>query len=217
MPRDWEQKVTELSNVGILTHLAMRLDTVDQDRLRVQLLAQRKRIYEDELSIQAERAGCGARRARLGNNASLTLLSEASERDAESIIATYNYDLTIAIQAIRTEVPRANRFTYAKRLREWEMARNRWKLPQIAEYTEASARTQAQKDFISFNDAQGEAKLIPEEAAEPVCQGIIRRGWMPMATAMGFTVPVHVNCPHIWQTRYKRLSKSECGELWLGQ
>lgn len=217
MPRDVAQEVQSLSNIGRMVHLAARFDQVDEQRIQAELLTQRKRAYEDELSIQAERAGCGPRRARLGNNASLTALSEASKRDAASITNTYNYDLAVAIQAIRTEVPRANRFTYAKRLRDWEAARNRWKIPQIAQWTEASARTMAQRDFVAFNDARGEARLIPESAKEPICQGIIRRGWMPMATAMQFQVPVHINCPHIWQTRYRRLNRSECNDLWMGQ
>jgi hypothetical protein len=217
MPRNWQARVDSLSNVGKLVHLAARFDSVDEARIQGELLRMRRRVYEDELKIQARRAGCGDRMARLENNASLTRLADDSARDAASIVNTYNYDLAVAIEAIRTETPTANRHVYASRLATWESRRNQWKARDIALMTEGTARRQAQQDFARLNGMEGTARLEPRTAKEPICEGWIRRGNVPLRVALNNPPPYHNGCPHFWQVNYERLPAGECFDIWLGQ
>jgi len=218
MPRDWQAAVDGLSNVQKLVHLAARNDVVDEERYRADLLRVRRRAYEDELTIQAARVGCPGRRGRLGNNASLSALAEASEQDAASIVATYNYDLAGQLRTIGQDTRTANRTTYAKRLGDWDTKRAGWKSEQIVQYAESAARSQAQQDFYRFNTAiMGTAIMQPVAAQCPVCQGWVARGEVPLRVAEHNPPPYHPNCPHSWQTRPERVQEAECPLLWLGE
>jgi len=217
MARNWRIKVDDLSDVGRLVHLLFRQDDYDVDRVRGELLRDRRRYYEAELTMQAERIGCRGKVGRLSNGPILSELNDLSQRDATSIINTYNADLANAIAYIRAETPTANRYVYAKRLGEWEAKRASWKDAQIQQYTENSARTKAQQDFRQYNNAYGSAELLPKRAVCQVCQGWIDRGLVPLNIAMNHPPPYHVNCPHGWEITYERISPGECQELWMGQ
>ncbi len=220
MPRrDWQSLVDSdaFSNVMRLIHLAMRMDFLDERRLRSELTRIRRGFYEQELAIQARRVGCGEQYALLQNGQILNNLHEASTADAESIINTYNYDLAKAIQKIRAQVPTANRHVYASRLAQWEEERMQWKAPQVELYTEMSARAQAQQDFWSHNRIQGYAELEPKTAVCPVCIGWVQRGRVPIEVAMNNPGPWHPWCPHIWRTFPEQLHEDECALLWLGE
>lgn len=216
--RDWQSLVDQMTRVQKLVHLAMRYDQVDQERIRGDLLRVRRLAYEDELNIQAANVGCPQRKARLQNGPILSALNGMSERDAKSIVNTYNYDLAIAIRYIAAEVPRANRYTYAARLREWDAKRSQWKTPQIAQFTELTARSLAQADFYKYNGSlMGIARLEPRSAKCPICQGWITRGSVPVRIAINNPAPYHPNCPHLWDITPKRVAKSECPLLWMGE
>lgn len=217
MPRDWRAEVDELSDVQRLVHLAMRYDPTDEERIYSELLRTRRQAYESELTMQAARVGCAGRRGALGNNPSLKALSDASKQDAQSIANTYNYDLAKAIKRIGEEVPTANRHVYASRLSAWDKERAGWKREDIAQYTESSARAQAQQDFYSFNAIHGVAVLVPTSAVCPVCQGWIKRGEVPLREAQNHPPPYHVKCPHYWQTIPNQVAKEECPLLWMGE
>lgn len=215
--RNWQGRVDDLPNVGKLVHLAMRMTDADVDRIKGELTKQRRRVYEDELTIQAARVGCPGRRGRLTAGPSLTELSDLSQRDAQSIVSTYNYDLSLAIEHIRAETPSANRHVYARRLAEWEQKRAQWKRAQISEYTEGTARALAQQDFHRFNNMVGYANLKPVEAVCPVCQGWVQRGDVPLHEAQNHPPPYHVGCPHLWVTYPDQMPQSECPMLWMGE
>lgn len=217
MARNWQAMVDDLSDVGRLVHLAMRQDAYDVDRIRGELLRQRRRYYEAELTAQAQRIGCRGQVGRLGNGAILSELNDLSQRDAASIVNTYNYDLAVAIRYIRAEVPTANRYVYAKRLGEWEQKRASWKNEQIAQYTEGSARAKAQQDFYQNNHAFGVATLQPTQAVCPICQGWVARGEVPLNVAQNNPPPYHPNCPHGWSVSYEKIPPDQCRYLWVGQ
>ena len=198
-----------------LIHLAMRQDKFDTDRIRSELLKVSRKAYEQELTMQAERAGCTGQ-GRLGNNPALTELSDRAKTDAESIVNTYNYDLAAAITQIKKDAPRANRNTYVKRLASWEKKRNTWKAEQVAQWTEGVARVKAQQDFYKFNNLDGVAYLLPKEAAEEICQGWINRGRVPLREMLNNPPPYHQNCPHYVVTEPEQIEQGECDQIWLG-
>jgi len=194
----------------------MRYDDFDAEAFRGTLLRAARAAYNDELEIQAQRKGC-SRSARLGNGPILSELNDRAEWAAQSIVNTYNYDLAIAIQHIRSEVPTANRYVYAKRLETWNAARAQWKNPQIALDAEVWARAKAQQDFAQHNGDQGSARLEPATAVCPICQGWIERGVVPLRVAMNHPPPYHVNCPHLWDVDPDKVPREECGLLWMGE
>jgi len=214
--RNPSDPISQMTRVQILVHLAMRWTLDDEERIRSELLRQRRAFYEAELTAQAARVGCPGKRALLREGPELKALNEASRADAESIVNTYNYDLARAILDIAEAEPRANRWVYAKRLQKWESERAAWKNEQIAHHTELSARAAALHDFYQYNRMRGMAVLRPEEAVCPVCQGWIERGETPLEVATANPPPYHVNCPHFWETDPERVSKTECAELWVG-
>jgi len=213
--KDWQGRVDDLSKVGKLVHLAARMDSVDLESIRAELLVLRVAAYEDEISIQAGRVGCGKAGA-LTNGSIISLLNDECIQDAQSIVATFNYDLAREIEAIRDETPRANRRTYASRLRDWNTERATKKNPQIAQYTEGTARAQAQADFYAFNDNLGVAVLEPTDAVCPVCQGWIERGEVPISVATEDPPPYHVGCPHYFEIYADKVAKEDCLDLWVG-
>jgi len=216
MPRNWQAMVEEMSDVMKLVHLAMRQDTYDEDRIRGELLRERRRYYEAELTAQAQRIGCRGQVGRLSSGAVLSELNDISQRDATSIVNTYNVDLAAAIRYIRAEVPTANRYVYAKRLGEWEQKRAGWKNDQIAQYTENSARAKAQQDFYQNNTSFGSAELLPRRAVCPVCVGWVSRGVVPLNVSINNPPPYHPNCPHGWSITYERITPDQCQYLWMG-
>lgn len=217
--RDWQAETDKLTNIGKLVHLAARMDQVDVENIRAQLVKQRRRAYEHEITLQAQRLGCAGRQGRLSGGPTLAEFNRQSETEAESIVSTYNYDLAIQIQAIRAETPTANRNTYASRLKEWDGARAKWKATQIAQWTEGGARDQAQKDFIQNNGIQNEGYVTvePKVAAEPICEGLIKREAIPMREAVGIKMPVHIGCIHSFVTHPDRIPRAECANLWVGE
>jgi hypothetical protein len=217
MPRDWRERVKTLSNVQRLVHLAMRQTADDSEQMRRELVKVRRRAYEDEITIQAGRLGCSEGKGRLKRGPALTAMNEQSKGDAASIINTYNYSLAVQIETIGKQVKSANRNTYASRLGAWDSEYAKAKAVEVAQWTEGTARRQAQQDFVKLNDLQGHAVLHPRRAAEHICQGWVNRGKVPIKEAMANPPPYHGRCPHAWVTTFKpRRKKKDCSDLWLG-
>ena len=217
MPLDWPSVVATMTDVQKLVHLAMRQDAIDEDRTRTELLKQSRRIYEEELTIQAARAGCPGRRGRLGNGSILTQVNGLCKEWAKSVTNTYNYDLAGAILNIASETPTANRNTYARRLQEWDANRTAQRAPLIAQYTEGAIRALAVQHFYQYNGAMGYAVLEPSTAVCPVCQGWIDRGKVPLHVAMNHPPPYHFRCPHSWTTYPDGVAPEQCPMLWMGE
>jgi hypothetical protein len=220
MALDWKGLIQSegFSNIMRLVHLSFRMDSQHQEAIRAELVRTRRRQYEASLTELAESAGCD-RSALLSEGPILSELNEMSKTDAESIVNTYNYDLGLAIIAIKEETPTANRNVYAKRLGAWETQRAGWKDLQIATNTNLTARQQAQRDFFKNNLVEATVKLIgPDPAAEPVCQAALDMGRVPVEVANEMDFPAHLNCVHTFSDyKIKKLDKGKCAELWMGQ
>jgi len=217
VPRDWQAVVNESSNVMKLVHLAARYDVVDEGQIRADLLTQGRAAYQDELTVQAATVGCPGRTGQLSNGPILSELNDIYIQHAASIVSTYNYDLAMQIAHVREETPRANRHTYAARLRDWDTNRASFKQPQIAQMTEAVARALAQQHFHQHNGQTGVAVLEPTVAVCPVCIGWIARGEVPLPVALNSPPPYHINCPHYWNTQPQQRSAESCELLWMGE
>lgn len=208
--------VSLLSPIGKLMHLAWRYDSVKEAEIATVLFKMMRQNYEAELTRQATAVGC-TRKGILGEGVALSALKDRANVDAASITRTYNYDLARAIFRIREENPRANRTYYTKRLYEWETARASWKDKQIAMMTVSNAVQSAKAAFVANNVLEGFATAYPKRAKEPECQNAIKLGRVSLEYMQNNPFPFHPNCPHIWETSYKKIPKADCADLWLGQ
>lgn len=207
--------MVELSNVQKLVRLAMKYDSVQTNAVRADLTRARQRAYNDEIGIQARRAGC-TRSGTLTGGPALSELDQMSKADAEAFTEAYNSDLTAAIFQIGQDTPSANRNTYAARLRTWEGQRAESKAGTLAGWVESSARSLGFEQFHKNNKLEGSAHLEPGTAVCPVCQGWIARGEVSLKVASNSPPPYHQRCPHFWQVAPEKVAPGECDSLWVG-
>lgn len=218
MPKlDWRARMDGFSRVMKMVHLAGRYDQVKEDQIKADLLRVGRRAYEDELNMQAKHAGCGGRSAHLTNGPILSQLNDIYVEHAASIVNTFNYDLAAQVAQIRQDVPRANRYTYSKRLQDWEQVRAELKDPVISQMTDSVARSLAQQHFVDHNGYGGTAELVPKPAVCPVCIGWVARGVVPLRVAQNHPPPYHIRCPHKWLTKPDKRTPEECEILWMGE
>lgn len=211
-----DNAVSLLSNIGKLLHLSFRADSVRESEIATVLFKMMRQNYENELTRQAAAVGCD-RKGLLGEGQALSDLRRTANENAASITRTYNFDLARAIAHIREENPRANRNYYTKRLYEWESARASWKDKQIGLMTVSTSRNAATSAFVQNNILEGKAYLLPKTAAEPICAGMVTGNPYPLETVFNLNIPAHVNCVHYIHIEYKKIPKSQCADLWLGQ
>ena len=217
MPLDPLSLIQQMTWTQQVIFMVARYDSVDEERIRADLLSMRRKAYNDELTIQAQHVGRPGQVGRLGNGTILSALNDDSERDAKSIANTYNYFLGLGIILAGRLARRGNRTYYAKAIRDWQPTYWAWKDPIITVTTDKSARAMALEDFYRFNaSAMGMAKLEPRSAVCPVCVGWIARGVVPLRVALANPSGWHIGCPHYWDTRPEKVAPEECQNLWMG-
>jgi hypothetical protein len=208
----WPSLVAQFSPVMRLIHGAMRMNEDDVQLMAKELFEARKTEFNAALDDYISQAGC-AGSSDLKTRTELDFLRQDSQKDAQSIIDTYNMDLAKTIQKIKVSTPRANRNTYASGLRNWEAGRKSWKATQIALWTTLTARDQALKSFAFHNKLRPKVRLMPRTAAEPICQGWINRGLVSFQIAVNNRSPFHLNCIHFWEPQF---DPADCEGLWSG-
>lgn len=194
--------------------LLYRMQGADIKSLETSLLESRKRTWLTTLQLLAREHGCtNAPRAPRQND--LSMLKYMCAEDAKSIAATWNRDVTAQIERIYAENPRANRYTYFRRLEDWSRERDAWKLPQVALVTETTTAEYAREQFRRHNYDGGEKYIL--EGAPPTCDDCARlyaAGEVDKAFIDHYPCPRHIGCPHFWAP--VTVPKVPCGELWLG-
>jgi poly-D-alanine transfer protein DltD len=217
--KTWKQEVRTLSDVQKLVHLAMRYDSKTAYAIEKALVQARRTEIESTIREMLAEAGCNASQvtAKLKTPAITKEIRRQSRRDARSIARTYNYHLAREIKRIAKEEPKANRHTYAAKLRSWESGRATWKDNEIAANTRLTARTIAQKVFIKNNKARGRAYLAgPDPAAEEICQGWLNRGYVKASVAQRNPSPFHIKCIHYWIMEVAIRKSLDCEDMWNG-
>lgn len=216
-PRDWQSTVDEFSRIQKVVHLLHRMqDDVHGAAIQSELFKQKRLAYTDELTSQAAAIGCVGRKG-VASPAILSEMLEEAKTEASGIINTYNYDLALAIRNIKATAPKANRYTYAKRLGEWEDNRNEWKSKQIMLWNTVKWQDRAVADFLVNNpQLRGTARVEPQNTAVcDVCREWVGKGNVPIEQTKQTTWPAHLNCPHRWVINYKT-GKVDCATLWVG-
>jgi len=180
------------------------------------LFTQARADYGAAVAAEARAAGYSIASVNVTDQAVMTALNERSGFAAKSIATTYNKDVRQEIARIRAEVPKANRWTYAKRLDAWEKNRASWKAEQIA-YTEMGTTIQqAKMDFMRQNHLEPNGRVVPDTAQCGYCEELAGMGWMSFAEIEGLGLPAHVGCIHSAEFSYEGMTMPGIGDLWLG-
>jgi len=180
------------------------------------LFTQARADYGAAVAAEARAAGYSIASVNVTDQAVMAALNERSGFAAKSIATTYNKDVRREIARIRAEVPKANRYTYAKRLDAWEKSRASWKAEQIA-YTEMGTTiNQAQRDFVRMNHLEPRAHVVPDTGQCAYCEELAGQGWMDFWTAEGLGLPAHPGCIHSLELDYDTASLPPLGDLFIG-
>lgn len=205
----------DFSEVMDLVYGRLRWGSVEQSRFETQIY--QMMVGEVEAQIEEELAviGC-SRSADLTNPVILNNIRQTAQRDALSIVETYNRDLAYAIRAIRTETATANRSVFVKRVGDWAEAREGWKNDQIANMAIMGAQNYAVKEFVRRNKVTAQAFVSgPRPAAEEECQALID-GEPYDANNLPAEFPLHQGCVHGWELRNVEVPM-DCEEVWAGE
>jgi hypothetical protein len=182
-----------------------------------------REAYDAALTASIKEIGCDGQ-GRLTGGPELKALKERADWAAQRVANTYHRDLMRIIDAAEAQwnaqygSPKGmTRAWLAVQVKEALDKRWEWKEPQIAITEKAFAVDNARLDFWNNNQISGEVRVRPVAAVCKICQGYVDRGWVSLQDAKReFTLPVHVNCPHILIMRPIGDTVPKCNELWRG-
>lgn len=189
----------------------------DGDERELARLIERQRADAWKTALEEEAAKVGVRRkANAPRMGDLQELRNLSQRDAASVVQTYNRDLEREIRRLYDANPRGNRQYYMSNLERWHDQRAAWKNRQIALYSQKTARHYAQQRFRDENGAYGQTYVFSGPA--PVCDDCAEQfaaGEVDQRHVDENPTPLHPNCPHEWDAAGFRLSVP-ADQLWTG-
>lgn len=203
-----------------------RMKTRVQDSLEKVLFSQRVAAFEEEVDTLLGLTGCRKESGSLTNVPIRDRLLSESVSDAGSIVNTHSVHLVGAILRISKENKSPTWQDYVVGLTEWQRTRDTFKVKQVSTWTVNRVRHEAAQEFYGRNFAllsvQGSVILRgPLPAKEPICQGWINRGVVPLMEALSIDWPPHLNCEHYFDyvstPRLNPLARFlNCRDLWVG-
>jgi len=219
---EWQPLLNQMSEVQRQVFNAFQQSEEDAALWGNEILQERILAYNDELSTLAMGVGC-QRDGRLVNPGILQGLTNQSVQDGESIVNTYNYYLAQNVLGLDV-------YNYEQMLPlivTWANGYFAQRNKLINGWTENTARSQAQQDFVSRNAnfysrevplKLQRAEMYPKTAVCPICKGWISRGSVTLNEAMKDPPPYHLQCPHYWSIEPGfAVVKNECPNLWMGE
>lgn len=136
-------------------------------------------------------------------------LATSSNRDAQSIVVTYNQDLRRELSRFLSRNPEASSAEVRAHVTTWHTSRQRWKNAQISLTIEGTATQMAQNDFLVQNRAalrNVKARISPQTAVCDDCQRLVDMGEVSLQVAQANQFPLHINCVHRWNYEFDRVN-----------
>lgn len=227
--RDWETLREQMSDVQRRAFDAARAVGADESLWRDTLFQANYDTVATTFSNLVGRHGCGGAQVTVGDKVR-SVVRDAARESAGSIANTWNYDLAQAILAIGRQAPRANLRTYRSRLfgdtpnsihagfDNWASNRGIQKMAQIWTTETGQAINASTELFYRRNPRlDGQARIIPQAAGCPVCQGLVAGNPYQSARAAyaAGDLPVHPGCVHTVEPG--RVLAEDCSEVWRGE
>lgn len=195
--------------------VALAMDDQAEAALTETLTARYEDAYIDSIQQQLDRLGI-RRNARLPQEREKAHLIGLAERDARSIVETYNRELQNKIDALDFS---QGLDALKAELRTWKDGREAWKSDQISRATQGNASDYAVTLFLQKNGLTG-AKVIwfaqPSivSNSHAVCVQRVRQGAVDWRSARDWERP-HPNCRHKKQFLLQGVGDVK-GEVWRG-
>ena len=202
VPADLRALEAQMSPVQRLVFYRSVWDATDAAELADQVYASSLRAGGAEMTHLAGRLWGRDERIDLTDPVLLAELRAQAWGAAHGVALTHNVDLARQIMRIGRDVPTANRYVYAARLRIWETGRSIWKSAQVALAETSRAIESVLRRFLRRNEGvEGKFEVVPTDWAEPECRfdcrGAVEGGPYPLSEWDGVgPFPLHPNCPH---------------------
>lgn len=193
-----QHRISKLT--GIIATLYSYHDS-DIDALADEILDARKASWRDTMTKLAQQAGFDRAVGQDPSGADLAAMRRQSREDAEGIAETHNKSIEIQIRDLRKDNPRGNRNFYFSNLETWSEERDAWKKPQIALNTNNTTAQVALERFVEANNAQATFVFFGPVPQEQECEDLMKLGVVTEEFAKRNPTPIHINCPHTWETR----------------
>lgn len=195
--------------------LAFEFTAPDTTALTASILKQRSETWR--LTLTQEARAAGSSKTGIGpTGQDLSVLSRMSREDAQSITTTFNRELGNQIDRLYDANPDGDRAYYIAELTVWADNRANDKDRVIANNNLGTARSYAQERFDVENKV-GEALslFVGPPPREVVCAGHFAVGLVNRAYVEQNRTPIHLRCPHNWETQIARIGVP-LPQLWVG-
>ncbi len=195
--------------------LAFEFTAPDTTALTASILKQRSETWR--LTLTQEARVAGSSKVGIGpSGQDLSVLSQMSRRDAQSITNTFNRELGNQIDRLYDTNPDGNRAYYIAELTQWADNRAEWKDRQIANENRGSARSFAQRRFDEENKVSEALFLfVGPPPREPICAGHFARGLVTQEFVRQNETPIHLFCPHGWGKQSSVIGVP-LDQIWVG-
>lgn len=212
IPADTTARLRRLRNELIAT---LSMDNGDETQLAAVLLDQRIAAYELAIQKQIRLVGC-QRQAQRPTGEQLNQLRADSQRDAASIVQTFNRDLEKNINKIISDNPDGRRGPIESAVRVYLSQRAQWKDKQIALNTSKTARAYAEEQFRQKNGITDQQYIYsgPPPVSDE-CKRNMGAGVVSVKYINDHPTPAHINCPHTWVIVATE-TVNNCQRLWVG-
>lgn len=206
---------SRLARIRNQLYNALVMDDFDQQQLTDTLLGQRIEAYKGAINKQIRLVGC-SRTAVDPTGDELGQLTSDSQRDAQSIVRTYNRDLQRALERIIADNPAGRRGDIESAIQSYLGQRSSWKDKQIALNTSKTARFYAEERFRKMNgiDNQTYYYFGPPPVSDE-CKANMAAGFVDVQYVNQHPTPAHINCPHTWQV-VATPQVQDCNAIWVG-
>jgi hypothetical protein len=195
----------------VFARFAYGLD--DIERLAREIATVRVAAAEQRLAeLRAAMGLPGRGRVAITDDVVLRAITRESRDAAAGIVMTHNRQL----REFLARQPRdLSQRKLAARVQAWERARAEWKAKQIAFTEGMTARNDIDREVLTRNGLRVRARVAPQRAAEPICAGLVARGWMEPHDLP--RLPAHPNCIHglEYDTRLRAAVRARA-RIWLG-
>lgn len=206
---------SRLARIRNQLYNALAMDDFDLRQLADTLQGQRIEAYKLAIDKQIRLVGC-SRSASDPRGEQLAQLNSDSQRDAQSIVNTYNRDLQRALERIIQANPQGRRGDIEAAIESYLSQRSSWKDKQIALNTSKTARFYAEEQFRKKNGIANQTYYYfgPPPVSDE-CKANMAAGFVDVQYVNQHPTPAHINCPHTWQV-VSTPQVPDCNAIWVG-
>lgn len=204
-----------MSELTRIISLMYRMTDDDERRLFDDLVNMRVVMYQTAIEREARRYGNNLD-ANPPSGRDYAEIRRMSERDAASIVRTYNRDVERQVERLYAQNSRGNRNYYASNMERWASQRTTWKQAQIALNTDTTTTEYARRRWFEENFDSGlKWRMVGGAAVCKDCISIMAKGTLTQQFVDSHPCPRHYNCIHAYAPINPR-RRADRDTVWMG-